>query len=172
MCDNERSTSAVWLESERQLSLMSFLLHAVGGLFFDRPAQRYTKDALLGRLETQQTKLVEKFRSSPQTPRNASVFTHIIGIERWAHTRLRTRLGAPLRATEEYDQYRPPNTTPFYELAKLFEEARNETIAIARAIPVDEYKQRIPHNQWGQLTVAGWLNYLIVHAWAESQKVR
>lgn len=151
---------------------MSFVLHALGSFIFDRPAQKYSKDAILGRLEQQQTQLLEKFRNCPQTPRNAAVFTHIIGIERWAHTRLRTRLGGPLRANEEYDSYRPPNSTPFHELAKQFEEARNDTIAIARAIPAEDYKQRIPHNQWGQLTVSGWFHYLIVHAWAESQKVR
>lgn len=151
---------------------MSWLMHTVGGFIFDRPAQKYSKDALLGRLETQQTKLLEKFRACPQTPRNTAVFTHIIGIERWAHTRLRTLLGSPLRTEEEYNNYRPANTTPFYELLTAFEDARNETIAIARAIPAADYQQRIPHNQWGQLTVAGWLNYLIVHAGAESQKVR
>lgn len=151
---------------------MAFLRHGIGTLLFNRPGEARGKDAHLAALEQSRQTLLAKYGNCPQTPRNHRIFTHVIGIERWAQTRLRTLLGSPLRAQEEYIGYRPPQNTPWYELLTMFEQTRADTLTIARAIPSDLYARRIPHNTWGQLNVGGWLTYIVGHARNETRLVR
>jgi hypothetical protein len=82
-------------------------------------------------------------------------------------------LGEPF-VQDEYNGYRPPRETGWEALKAQFEATRAETVALARALaaqPGAEAK-RVRHNDYGDLSVGGWLNFLRRHAEFESRKLR
>ncbi|MCU0497497.1 MAG: DinB family protein [Anaerolineae bacterium] len=123
------------------------------------------------RLERSRNQVLERIRSSSRNDENHKVITHIIGIEKWGQQRLRCALGEPL-VQEEYNRYRPALSTPWDELAPLFEQTRAETLAIVRQIDPSRAKQMIPHNAHGEISVNAWIHYLNLHANIESRRLK
>jgi hypothetical protein len=123
-------------------------------------------------LQASGQKLQGRFGSCSDVPRNRQVLSHIIGIERWGQRRLRVALDDPFEM-DEYNAYRPARETDWTTLQTMFAATRRETIRliglIERAGVAD---RRILHNMYGDLTVRGWLKYLLVHADAEAMKMR
>lgn len=105
------------------------------------------------------------------TKKNYHILNHLIGIEKWGHSKLKIALGEPSNM-EEYDNYRPPLGLSWNELQDIFEATRETTKELAGSIEEMETSEiRVMHNQFGELTAKEWLIYLRLHANAEIWKM-
>lgn len=123
-------------------------------------------------LQSTGTTVHERFRASADSPAHRQAGRHIIGIEAWSQSRLRVALGAPLQM-DEYDGYAPPETQELAALAETFAGTRAATAQLvseleAASVPLT---RKVPHNDLGELSVAGWLSYIIAHAGRESRRL-
>lgn len=148
----------------------------VGGLFaglmIERPARQQTLEQLAERLETKGEAITDRMRRSSGGDLSRRQVRHITGIERWGQRRLRVALGEP-PTEDEYDGYQPPIDADWNTLLGEWEATRHETVALARTLAertTDDI--RIRHNQFGPLSVRGWLVYLSQHASRESLGIR
>jgi hypothetical protein len=142
-------------------------------LLIERPARKLTFSELIAQLEQSGKQMTERLAACPDTPPNRRQLCHVIGMERWGQRRLRVALGEPF-LTEEYDHYRPSNERPWDELNVEWDSTRQSILALANdlsqtSIPVG---LKIPHNQFGPLSVKGWLRYLDVHASSEGKRIK
>lgn len=104
------------------------------------------------------------------TPANRDAIAHWVGIERWAQRRLRVALGEPF-VEDGHRPYRPDEAAGVAALRRAFAETRAETLALVgrlRAAGVDP-SVTVRHNDLGDMTVAGWLAYLVQHPEQESR---
>ncbi len=113
-----------------------------------------------------------RFETASDTPGHRGAGRHIIGIENWAQSRLRVALGNPYQQ-DEYDGYQPAEDLDMPALSNAFADARADTVMIAQllekaAVPLS---QTVPHNDMGDLTIGGWLSYIIAHAGRESRRL-
>ncbi|MCU0512489.1 MAG: DinB family protein [Anaerolineae bacterium] len=150
---------------------MSFLYRIAGGLIFDLPARRRSAADLIQDLSRGQQEVLARLQAVPEQAEHHRVATHIIGIERWAAARLKVAQGAAL-SRDEYDAYRPARSTPWADLPALFSEARGHTLALAQSLTPAQLQQRVWHNMYAELSVAGWLRYIHLHAGIESRRLR
>ncbi|MDX1664602.1 MAG: DinB family protein [Candidatus Promineifilaceae bacterium] len=133
-------------------------------LFFERPAAKQSITELVSALEAGGREGVERIAAAPDTEKNRERLRHIIAIERWGQNRLQTPPGTRPQM-DESDDYYPPEGLALPELGERFREARAETVAQARALQAQGVNGRtLPHNQYGEMTVRGWLYYLESHA--------
>jgi hypothetical protein len=137
----------------------------------ERPARGKTPAQFRVDLEKSAPKIVQRMAKAPQTPRNHSVITHIIGIEKWCQRRIRVALGEPF-VDEEYNVYRPLRETTWADLIPLFEATRKETIMLVNQLTPVMLKERVFHNGYGNITIGGWLRYVDMHSALESRKLR
>ena len=113
-----------------------------------------------------------RFQDAADTAGHRQAGRHIVGIERWSQSRLRAALGeAYLR--DEYDSYQPGEELDMSSLAQAFAETRQGTERIlteleAAGVPLSK---TVPHNQLGEMTIGGWLSYIIAHAGRESKRL-
>jgi hypothetical protein len=151
--------------------MKELLLNFGAQIALERPRRSLDQHAL--RLEQSGQTITTTLKAVPGNERNRRLLSHVIGIERWGQSRLRTALGEPL-AMDEYNSYRPPRERTWAELQGDFIQVRLETLALVRQLeaspPVDEFK--VPHNQYGPLSIGGWLRYIDMHANGEVQKMR
>jgi hypothetical protein len=142
-------------------------------LMYERPVRKLTVHELINQLD-QSGKLISKSMASyPDTPANRRQLCHIIGIERWGQRRLRVALGEPL-LIEEYDHYCPSSERSWEELKAEWGTTREATLALAddltqASLPPDV---KVPHNQFGPLSIKGWLRYLDVHASSTGKHIK
>lgn len=104
------------------------------------------------------------------TPGNRDAIAHWVGIERWSQRRLRVALGEPF-VEDGHRPYRPDEAAGVAALRRAFAETRAETLALVgrlRAAGVDP-SVTVRHNDLGDMTVAGWLAYLVQHPEQESR---
>ena len=144
----------------------------VVGLFFERPARKRTLSELTRDLDTSGQKVTTRISAFRETLPNRIQLMHIVGIERWGQRRLRVALGEP-PLLDEYDDYRPNSSLTWEELRTSFRETRQETIQVAQTL-IDQNVDGatlVRHNQFGPLSIRGWLRYLNVHANIESRRI-
>ena len=125
---------------------------------------------LADELEVSGRDLDQRMKGRPDTPGNREAAAHWVGIERWGQRRLRVALGEPFVA-DTYHPYRPDVGEGFEALRAAFAETRAETVALARQLDergVDP-ATIVRHNDLGDLSVRGWLAYLIQHPDQESR---
>jgi hypothetical protein len=148
-------------------------LFVLGKLFFDLPARTKNYPQLIDDLDLAGQRLRERFKRAAEVPENHKVLTHIIGIERWGQRRLTALLGAPLKI-DEYNNDRPARETPWAELRTQLQLTRQQTITLAQQLQAAgvNLEATMPHNDFGDLTVRAWLNYLKTHAELESKKAQ
>jgi len=106
----------------------------------------------------------------PDTPGNRDAIAHWVGIERWGQRRLRVALGEAL-LDDGHHPYRPDEADGVEVLRRAFAATRAETLALARELReagVDP-STTVRHNDLGELTVTGWLAYLLQHPEQESR---
>jgi hypothetical protein len=142
-------------------------------LFFERPARRLSLADLATRLETAGKAIERRLAAPPDNEWNRNQIRHIVGIERWSQQRVRVALGSPL-VMDEYDDYRPAANLPWEQMRTTFQDTRRETVALIReleraGIPTGT---KVPHNQFGDLSVGGWFQYMNNHANRESRYLR
>ena len=116
--------------------------------------------------------VIGRFTASADTPAHRQAGRHITGIEAWSQSRLRVPLGAALQM-DEYDDYAPDENLDMAALVSVYRQTREETAALTRELEAAgvALTQTVPHNDLGDLTVAGWLSYIISHAGRESRRL-
>lgn len=143
-----------------------------GSLFLNRPAANRTLAQLADTLERDGLAITDRFTNAGDHAANRRLLSHIIGIERWGQRRLEVALGEPL-LLDEYDSYRPPQDTEWQPLLAEWRATRNATLALIPQLETNaDSALRIPHNDFGPLTVGGWLHYLYLHAHFEARKTK
>jgi len=150
---------------------ISGLRSAAAALIIEFPARWIGFDRLIQRLEKGGRALDRRAASTGKRPANAAVLAHIIGIERWGQRRMRVALGEPL-LQEEYNDYRPLETD-VPTLRAVFQATRQETVSLCKSLRMAgvDPGTRIYHNQFGEISLLGWLYYLIFHAGIESLRI-
>ena len=144
------------------------------GVFRHAIAERHARgrdlDTLAAELETSGRAMDARLAAAGDTPGNREAIAHWVGIERWGQRRLHVALGEPL-VEDAYHGYRPDLGDGVAALRRAFAETRAETVALARRLRdagVDA-ATTVRHNDLGELSVAGWLAYLIQHPEQESR---
>lgn len=148
------------------------LTAVVVGLFFERPARKRSLSELAHDLDASGQKITARIGAFRETLPNRIQLMHIIGIERWGQRRLQVALGeTPL--LDEYDDYRPDSSLTWDELRTSFGETRRETLQLAHTLIDQDVDGAtlVRHNQFGPLSIRGWLRYLNVHANIESRRI-
>jgi hypothetical protein len=147
------------------MGLIERAFNLLGDLLLERPAQGKTLADFRREIESAGRDALQRLAVVDDTVENVEALRHIIGIERWGQRRLRVALGEPL-IMDESDRYYPPTETSWDQLRQEFRQVRRETVALAHKLEEAEVCRdvKVPHNQWGALTVYGWLNYLNGHA--------
>lgn len=151
---------------------MSFLTRIMRGVMFERPARKNQYEDY-ARLLSEKGKLVEeRIALARGIEKQHRVLTHLIGIEKWAQRRVRVALGEPF-LEDEYDLYRPPFETTWGDLLLIFHDTRAETIGLVERLSAENvpYETYVAHNQFGDLSVRGWLQYMLSHADIESKRL-
>ena len=137
---------------------------AISQVLIEFPARRMGFDRLIARLEKSALAIEKRGSKLRGRPNECEVLAHVIGIERWGQRRLRVALGEGL-ALEEYDTYRPEQQK-WESLLSLFLSTRQDTVSLSKSLRMAgvDPTVKIVHNQFGRLSVLGWLSYLNLHA--------
>ncbi len=148
------------------------LRETITNRFLERPFRHLSAEQMAQRLELNGRTLERTFAAAKDSEHNRKLLSHITGIERWGQSRLQVALGAPL-TMDEYDGYRPPREAGWAELRDAFRSTRQQTAALAGQLnQAIANGVKVPHNQFGPLTVRSWLRYLDIHAAMEAKKLR
>lgn len=144
------------------------------GLFRRPMAERHARgkgiDELAAELEASGRDMDARIAGKPDSPGNREALAHWVGIERWGQRRLRVALGEPF-VEDAHHPYRPDEKEGLEALCRAFAETRAETVALAHRLDeagVDP-STTVHHNDLGDLTIAGWLAYLLQHPEQESR---
>jgi hypothetical protein len=142
------------------------------GVYFlvERPAKRQGLGKLTQSLTDSGEALYRDLERIEDTDKNRDQLRHIIAIERWGQRRLKVVLGEPF-VKDENHAYKPERNTPWSTLKDLFSATRAETLALAENLE-QHVKQTVVHNQFGPVSVLGWLKYLESHARLEGKRLR
>lgn len=153
------------------MAIADFLMKPIVNLMVERPGRKLPLAAWAQKL-AESGEAINKRIATAQTTQGAATLRHITGIERWGQRRLQVALGEPF-VQDEYDNYQPANAD-IATLREEFRATRQATVALAQKLAVagigDQVKIR--HNQFGPVTVRGWLSYLHTHADWESKRIR
>lgn len=136
----------------------------------ERAAHGKGLDRLAADLEASGATMDARLARAGDTPANRDAIAHWVGIERWSQRRLRVALGEPF-VEDGHRPYRPDEASGVAALRRAFAETRAETLALVgrlRAAGVDP-SVTVRHNDLGDMTVAGWLAYLVQHPEQESR---
>lgn len=146
------------------MGLIEKAFDLLGDFLLERPAQGKTLAAFREEMEAAGRDAQQRLAEAADTPKNVEALRHIIGIERWGQRRLQVALGAPL-VMDESDEYYPSEDASWDQLQETFHETRQKTVLMVDKLEKGNVGRdlMIPHNQWGDLSVYGWLHYLNGH---------
>ncbi len=155
------------------MGLKTSIFGMIRYLMFERSANKLTLDQLADNLAKDGSKIKERISKAPDNDRNRNQLIHIIGIERWGQSRLKVALGETF-IRDEYDGYSPPVTASWNELRTAFHEMRDETVSITRELSKANItsERTVHHNDFGDMSLHGWLRYLTFHANQESRRIK
>jgi hypothetical protein len=142
-------------------------------LLIENIAKGTTAEQLSQRLQSDGTALTEQFGKAADTIANRKQIGHIIGIERWGQSRIRTLLGSPLRL-DEYDGYRPDPAADMASIRAEWAHTRAATLELINQLTQAgiDFGAKAEHNDFGPMSVRGWLTYLNIHSIMEGKRVR
>ena len=142
-------------------------------LILERQGRKWTMSAWGEKLAASGESLSHRLDKYADSQRNRQVLSHVIGIEQWGQSRLRVGLGEPYQ-DDEYDSYRPSKNRSWEQLKAEFRMVRKKTVALAEALDNNQVDQfmTVNHNQYGFLTLGGWLRYLDMHANLETKRIK
>ncbi len=153
------------------MTLKERLTGLIVSVVIERPARRLGYNKLVQNLSDSGEALHRDLERIEDTDKNRTRLRHIIAIERWGQRRLKVVLGQPFTKDENHS-YKPGSNTPWLTLKEMYRETRAETLALAEALKPRDTTQKIPHNQFGLVSVLGWLRYLENHARLEGKRLR
>jgi DinB superfamily len=141
----------------------------IAGLFLENPAKSKSFAQLRSALELSGIQMQARLESGKPNP---ELLRHIIQIEAWGQHRLRSSIGEVRFEMDRSVVYAPDATLGWDELKSEFVKVRQETLEIARRLELaDPLPGPVVHNQFGSLSVKGWLRYLNTHASTELRKL-
>lgn len=154
------------------MAIVEWLMKPVVNLMVERPGRKLPLAAWSQKL-AESGEEISKRLATVQTPQAAATLRHITGIERWGQRRLQVALGESF-VEDEYDGYQPAADADLATLREEFRFTRQTTVALAQKLAAADMgdQVKIRHNQFGPITVRGWLSYLNTHASWESKRVR
>jgi hypothetical protein len=154
------------------MGLMDRVSRLLADLLLERPVRDKTLAEIRTELDSSGREAQQRLATVADTAQNREALGHIIGIERWGQRRLQVALGEPL-LMDESDGYYPAGDASWEQLQELFQETRRHTVAIAGELDQANVGRAlaVPHNQWGNLTVYGWLHYLQSHANRDMKRI-
>ena len=152
---------------------MSFMKRFVTNLFLERPARNKSYGDYVGILEKKGEAIAKRASHKSDLEWNRRMLSHIIGIERWCQSRIRVALGEPF-IEEEYNGYRPSKEVGWEAMKAQFAETRATSVALARELSAENPSTdiKILHNQFGDVSVRGWLHYMQFHATQEAKRLK
>jgi hypothetical protein len=153
------------------MTLKERLTSVVIYFVLEQPAKRQGLMKLMQSLTDSGEALYRDLERIEDTDKNRDQLRHIIAIERWGQRRLKVALGEPFIQDENH-VYEPDRNTPWPTLKDLFSVTRAETLTVAQKLGTQNVKQTVVHNQFGPVSVLGWLKYLENHARLESRRLR
>jgi DinB superfamily len=151
---------------------MNAIFKFVGKMVFENPARKKSYAQLSASLERGGRTILERFNKAGETPKSIELLRHITTIERWGANRLRVILGEKSFDADSSKAYAPAANATWAELLKAFRATRAETVALSQQLEARGSENCVPHNQMGELSGKGWLNYLASHSDLESRKLR
>ena len=154
------------------MALRDILLNLFKNLLIEGPAAKIGLTGLIPKLEVSGQEINTRLGGIANSASNRKQLRHIIGIERWGQSRLRTLQGQPL-LQDEYDGYQPAETVDWNDLRDQFASTRAATLALVRQLTQAGLIETATakHNSFGDLTLRGWVNYLVAHANRESKLI-
>lgn len=155
------------------MGLKARIFGVVRYLLFERSANKRTLGELADSLAQDGVGIKERISEKADSQHNRDKLNHIIGIERWGQGRLKVALGETF-IHDEHDGYCPPVTASWDELRTAFHETRDNTITIARELAKAKItpEKTVHHNDFGDMSLHGWLHYLNFHATQESKGIK
>jgi hypothetical protein len=142
----------------------------IAGLFLENPAKSKSITQLRSALELSGIQMQARLESGNANP---ELLRHIIQIEAWGQHRLRSSLGEVRFEMDRSGAFAPDAALGWDELKSEFINVRQETLEIARRLELaNPPPGPVVHNQFGPLSVKGWLRYLNIHASMELRKLR
>ena len=97
------------------MALRDILLGFFKNIFIEVPAGKAGFDALVKNLETSGQTISTRLGGIASSAANRTRLRHIVGIERWGQSRIRTLLGQAL-VMDEYDGYQPAESMDWNDL--------------------------------------------------------
>ena len=155
------------------MALFDTIREKAGNFYFERNAGRKTYKEMIQSLQEAGDAITERIQYVENRAEHQEKLLHMIGIERWGQQRLRGFLDEPV-TMDEYDGYRPEPGMQVKELIEEFKTTRQATIDLVDQMDkfgVMSY-EKVPHNDFGEMTSRGWLGYLQTHASFESRGIK
>jgi hypothetical protein len=153
------------------MALRDSVTKLIVNLMIEQPAKRQGLAALQKRLQKTGDDLATRLKGIKDSKENREKLRHIIAMEKWGQGRLKVALGEAFVA-DENQAYKPVEETSWEDLKSLYSITRLETKDLARKLNNSNVTLKVPHNQFGPLSVLGWLRYLNTHAFFESKRLR
>jgi DinB superfamily len=142
----------------------------IATLFLENPVKSKSFAQLRSALELSGAQMQARLESGKANP---ELLRHIIQIEAWGQHRLRSSIGEVRSEMDRSGAYAPDTALGWDELKSEFAKVRQETLEITRRLEcASPAPGPVVHNQFGPLSVKGWLRYLNLHANTESRKLR
>jgi hypothetical protein len=142
------------------------LFQFAAGLFFERPAKNKSFAQLRTALEQGRTQIESQLEGCQPNP---DLLRHIIAIEAWGQNRLRSTIAEVPFERDGSGKYLPDVSIGWNELRRVFWQTRQTTLELLdRLEPANPGP--VAHNQFGPVSVKGWIWYLISHANLEAKR--
>ena len=150
---------------------MNYLFKFAATLMFENPARNKTFAELRQKLEVSGAEILVRCAMMGDSAGNRKVLAHIVAIERWGANRLLVLLGdKPL----ELDSSRAyaPDSANWAALQEVFRQTRAASVNLTARLEASNAVATVPHNQFGEVSGRGWVQYLTSHAHLESRKIK
>ena len=148
------------------MALKDVLFQFVAGLLIENPAKNKSYVQLRAALEQGRSEIESQLEVSKPNP---ELLRHIIAIEAWGQNRLRSSLGEVPFEMDRSGKYAPDLTTDWTALRGGFRQTRQNTLDLLNRLEAAN-PGPVRHNQFGLISVKGWLWYLHTHANLEAKR--
>ncbi|GHG04458.1 hypothetical protein GCM10017783_16350 [Deinococcus piscis] len=160
---------AAWLVRHRKEELRNLAVRRL----IEQPAEGQSFLSLEESLQRSGERVATRAANISDTERNRELLRHIIGIERWGRARVQSAVLHRPWVMDSHQDYKPPKDKSMPELAEILAEQRRRTATLAHSLHESppRLNDKVVHNEFGPLSVRGWLRYLQLHAEMESRKM-
>lgn len=152
---------------------MSILADIFTHFMLVRPSRNKSYTQLGADIAKEGQAIEARIAKASDSEKNRKQLSHLIGIERWAQSRVNVALGGPY-IQDEYDEYRPNRDASWAELGEAFSATRQQSIELANQVESANVPATttVKHNDFGEITMRSWLRYIAMHASFESKRIK